>query len=82
MLYLADDRKQSSLDGTWPTLTPAQRDRITAVAMDTGEPYMHSTRVHLPEADSKIVFEKFHASSNICTTPSTGSEKKNAREGV
>ncbi len=29
VLYLADDRKQESLDGFWPTLTPAQRDGIT-----------------------------------------------------
>ena len=60
VLYLADDRKQASLDGFWPTLTPAQRDGITAVAMDMWEPYVQSTRAHLPEADAKIVFDKFH----------------------
>ena len=60
VLYLADDRKQTSLDKFWPTLTPAQRDGITAVAMDMWEPYVQSTRVHLPEADTKIVFDKFH----------------------
>ena len=26
LLYLADERKQASLDGFWPTLTPAQRE--------------------------------------------------------
>ena len=60
VLYLADDRKQASLDGFWPTLTPAQREGITAVAMDMWEPYVQSTRAHLPEADAKIVFDKFH----------------------
>ena len=30
VLYVADDRKQASLDGFWPTLTPAQRNVITA----------------------------------------------------
>lgn len=60
VLYLADDRKQESLDGFWPTLTPAQRDGITAVAMDMWEPYVQSTRAHLSGAADKIVFDKFH----------------------
>src|SRR5262245_1977472 len=34
VLYVADDRKQESLDSFWLTLTPAQRTGITAVAMD------------------------------------------------
>src|SRR5512136_2123995 len=28
VLYVAEDRKQSSLDGFWPTLTPEQREGI------------------------------------------------------
>ena len=63
MLYLADERKQESLDGFWPTLTPAQRDGIAAVATDMWEPYVQSTRAHLPGADGKIVFDKFHVVS-------------------
>jgi transposase len=65
VLYLADDRKQASLDGFWPTLTPAQRDGITAVAMDMWAPYVQSTRAHLPGADSKIVFDKFHVVKHL-----------------
>jgi transposase len=42
VLYVADDRKQESLDGFWPTLTPAQLTGITAVAMDMWEPYVQS----------------------------------------
>jgi len=65
VLYLADDRKQESLDGFWPTLTPAQRDGITAVAMDMWEPYVQSTRAHLPGAEGKIVFDKFHVVKHL-----------------
>src|SRR5215813_13934393 len=65
VLYVAGDRKQASLDGFWPTLTPAQRDGITAVATDMWEPYVHATRAHLPEADSKIVFDKFHVVKHL-----------------
>ena len=65
VLYLADDRKQESLDGFWPTLTATQRDGITAVAMDMWEPYVQSTRAHLPGANDKIVFDKFHVVKHL-----------------
>jgi transposase len=63
--YLADDRKQESLDGFWATLTPAQREGIAAIAMDMWEPYIHSTRRHLEAADTKIVFDKFHVARHV-----------------
>jgi hypothetical protein len=63
VLYLADDRQPESLDGFWPTLTAAQRDGITAVAMDMGEPYVPSTRTHLPGTDDKIVLASSTSSS-------------------
>lgn len=65
VVYLADDRKQESLDGFWQTLTPAQRDGITAVAMDMWEPYVQSTRAHVPAAEGKIVFDKFHVVKHL-----------------
>ena len=34
VLYVAQDRKQSSLDGFWATLTPEQIGAVEAVAMD------------------------------------------------
>ena len=57
VLYVAEDRKQSSLDGFWPTLTDEQRDGVQAVAMDMWDPYVASTKEHLPDADGKIVFD-------------------------
>src|SRR5512136_2680276 len=65
VLYLAEDRKQESLDGFWPTLTPAQRAGITAIAMDMWEPYIQSTRAHLEAAATKIVFDKFHVEKHL-----------------
>ncbi|HSE57192.1 MAG TPA: ISL3 family transposase [Nitrospiraceae bacterium] len=65
VLYLADDRKQESLDRFWATLTPAQREGIEAIAMDMWEPYIQSTQAHLEEADAKIVFDKFHVAQHL-----------------
>lgn len=52
VLYVAEERKQSSMDGFWATLTPEQISSIEAVAMDMLDPYVSSTREHLPGADS------------------------------
>jgi transposase len=65
VLYVAEDRKQSSLDGFWETLTAEQISSIRAVAMDMWDPYIASVRVHVPEADGKIVFDKFHFAEHL-----------------
>lgn len=72
VLYVAEERKQSSLDAFWPTLSAEQREGIQAVAMDirkrtlrVWDPYVTSVRAHLSEADRKIVFDKFHIAGHL-----------------
>jgi transposase len=65
VLYVAEDRKQSSLDGFWETLTEEQLDAIEAVALDMWDPYIASVQQHLPDADGKIVFDKFHIAKHL-----------------
>jgi transposase len=65
VLYLADDRKQESLDGFWATPTAEQMAGIEAMAMDLWEPYVQSTRTHLPDAERKIVFDRFHVAKHL-----------------
>src|ERR1700690_1861061 len=65
VLYVAEDRKQESLDGFWGTLTEGQREGIEAVAMDMWDPYVNSVREHVADADQKIVFDKFHVAQHL-----------------
>lgn len=65
VLYVAKDRKQSSLDGFWPTLTAAQREWILGVALDMWDPYVQSIRSNLQDAEEKMVFDKFHVSKHL-----------------
>lgn len=65
VLYVADDRKRESLDSFWQGLSREHLGSIEAVAMDMWEPYIRSTRAHLPDADSKIVFDKFHVAQHL-----------------
>ena len=66
-LHVADDRKVSSLAGYFAALSPEQRDGITAIAMDMWEPYRKTVRAHVPDADAKIVFDKFHILQHVGT---------------
>lgn len=65
VLYVAEDRKQSSLDGFWETLSKRQRHAIQGVAMDMWEAYEKSVREHLPGAEEKIVYDKFHVAKHL-----------------
>jgi transposase len=58
--YIADDRKQASLDPYFESFSPEERDTIRAVVMDMWEPYVNSVKAHLNHAEEKIVFDKFH----------------------
>ena len=63
--YVAEDCTQTSWDDLWATLTDEQVASIGAVAMDLWDPYVTSTREHLPRADGKIVFDKFPMAQHL-----------------
>ena len=65
VLYVAEDRERSSLDGFWPTITAEQQASIEAVALDMWDPYVASVRGHLPKAEEKMVFDKFHIAKHL-----------------
>lgn len=58
--FIAFDRKKSSLDAYFQALTPKQLAGIEALAMDMWEPFVSSTHEHVPDAATKIVFDRFH----------------------
>ena len=65
VVYVADDRKRSSLDGFFEGLRPEQRASIDVVAMDMWEPYIRSVQAHVPGAEHKIAFDKFHVAQHL-----------------
>lgn len=58
--FIEFDRKTSSLDAFYQSLSTKQLQGIRGIAMDMWEPFISSTRQHVPEAASKIVFDRFH----------------------
>jgi len=58
--HVAEDRKVESLGEYFETLSDDQKQAIQCVAMDMWRPYIKATHDHLPDAASKIVFDRFH----------------------
>jgi transposase len=71
ILHVADDRQAVSLTPFFEGLSDAQRTGITAIAMDMWEPYRKTLRAHVPGADRKIVFDKFHVMQHVLTAVDT-----------
>lgn len=65
VLYVAQEREQASLDGFWKTLSSEQVSKIEAVALDMWDAYLNSIRENLPDAEGKIVFDKFHIAQHL-----------------
>jgi transposase len=59
VLYVGDERRQETLDRYWASVPLEHRQAVEAVAMDLWEPYIRSTLTHVPDAEAKIVFDKF-----------------------
>jgi transposase len=65
VLHVADDRKADSLTSYFEGLTETERSSVEAIAMDMWEPYRKAIRMHIPNADAKIVFDKFHVLQHV-----------------
>lgn len=65
VLYVADDRKRSTLDA-WYAAQPAEAlAGLRTVAMDMWGPFIDSTLTHVPGAAHKIAFDKFHVAQHL-----------------
>jgi transposase len=58
--YIADGRTKDSLAGFYEGLNTRQLAGIEAIAMDMWGPFIRATREHVPDAERKIVFDRFH----------------------
>ncbi len=65
VLYVADDRRQASLDDFYLGLSQTQLASIESVCMDMWGPYISSTQKHVPDARQKIAFDKFHVIKHL-----------------
>lgn len=65
VVHVADDRGRDSLDSFYSGFSDAEREAVESVAMDMWGPYIASTEAHIPNAETKIAFDKFHIAQHL-----------------
>ena len=63
--YVSEERTTDSLKKYWQSLEQEQLDSIESVSMDMWDPYIQATLSAVPDADQKIVFDRFHIVRHI-----------------
>lgn len=65
VLYVADDRRITSLEQFYEGLDSDQKAAIAGVSMDMWPAYITATLRHIPDAETKIAFDKFHVAQML-----------------
>jgi len=65
VVHVADGRKQEALEGYYEDLGPEACGALERIAMDMWAPYIAATREKVPNAEEKIVFDKFHIAKHL-----------------
>lgn len=58
--YVCDDRDQKSLESYYQQFKPEELAEVQSVAMDMWDPFIAATKAYIPDAEHKIVFDRFH----------------------
>ncbi len=60
VLHVGEGRKKASLQDWYAGLSSAQLEGIKSVSMDMWPAYINATLDHVPGADQKVAFDRFH----------------------
>lgn len=63
--YIGEGQSEVSMTAYFETLSAAQREAIKAISLDMWPAYIGACRRHVPDADSKMVFDRFHIMRHV-----------------
>jgi transposase len=63
--HVGDYREQKTLESYYARFNKEQLGTVKSVSMDMWDPYIAATRAYIPDADQKIVFDRFHVMRHI-----------------
>ena len=69
--YIGQDRKQTSLEPYFEAFAPEALQGVQAISMDMWPPYINVCQERVPEAEQKIVFDRFHIMSHVLAAVDT-----------
>lgn len=58
--FVCDDRGQDSLEAYYKQFETKELADVQSVAMDMWDPYIAATKAYIPNAQKKIVFDRYH----------------------
>jgi transposase len=73
---VVDDRTQASLEAYFHQFTREELATVEAIAMDMWEPYILATHACVPDAGTKIVFDRYHATCYVTAAVDTVRRKE------
>jgi transposase len=63
--YVGDERTRKSLESYFKQFTREELKEVKAIAMDMWDPFIAATKAHVPDAEEKIVFDRFHVMRQV-----------------
>ena len=63
--YIGDERRETSLRAYFAAFEPEARETLQAISLDMWPPYINACRQDVPDADQKMVFDRFHIMRHV-----------------
>lgn len=63
--YIGEERTEASLTAYFTAFTEEQRAGIEAISLDMWPAYINACRAQVPQADDKMVFDRFHIMQHV-----------------
>lgn len=63
--YIGEERTEDSLAAYFTAFTEEQRASIKAISLDMWPAYINACRAHVPQAEDKMVFDRFHIMQHV-----------------
>lgn len=63
--YIGEERTEESLAAYFRAFTEEQRAGIAAISLDMWPAYINACQMHVPQAEGKMVFDRFHIMQHV-----------------
>jgi transposase len=63
--YIGEDRKEASLTAYFEAFPKESREQVEAISLDMWPAYINACRDNVPDADGKMVFDRFHIMRHV-----------------
>jgi transposase len=63
--YIGEERREASLAAYFEAFPEASRQQIQAISLDMWPAYINACRAQVPQADHKMVFDRFHLMRHV-----------------